>query len=392
MRSVPRTRPRRHWRTEGTRDDDCRGCWSAGRAPGPRAEHAVFVAAERPRAVAVVPVHGSASRGQRRGRGAQSRNAPSARTGTCASASTSRRAFALLVLDRCDWPHFADLATYGISHFTPADNLVVGAEPADAWHDIARELSRRLPAPAVRALIKVHGARSPACRRARPRRVAESLVAHDLARLIADRAGASFPAPWMRHAFANYALVAVLGETDPAGLHRLGTLAEAAAALAAQTPDVAALDAAERPGAVRRGARATRAHPNCLCGVRGPARRAARALVRLRVPEVRIADHPRCRSRARPDARARDSFRARRLIRKSFTPRGHFMSTLCNIARRRAFRRRGLRDLPRRCRAGQQGRSRARPLHREDRRLQRLPHAQLAAERGQGSGKGLAGR
>ena len=122
---------------------------------------------------------------------------------------------------------------------------MVGAEPADAWHDIARELSRRLPAPAVRALIKVHGAHRLHADAPDLSSIAELLVAHDLARLIADRAGASFPAPWMRHAFANYALVAVLGETDPAGLHRLGTLAEAAAALAAQTPDVAALDAAE---------------------------------------------------------------------------------------------------------------------------------------------------
>jgi len=49
----------------------------------------------------------------------------------------------------------------------------------------------------------------------------------------------------MKHAFANYALVAVLGETDPSGLHRLGTLAEAARALAASTPDVSSLGAAQ---------------------------------------------------------------------------------------------------------------------------------------------------
>src|SRR6185436_3500021 len=46
--------------------------------------------------------------------------------------------FRLLVLDREDWTRYADLATYGVSHFTAQGNLVVGAEPADAWHDIAR--------------------------------------------------------------------------------------------------------------------------------------------------------------------------------------------------------------------------------------------------------------
>ena len=60
----------------------------------------------------------------------------------------------------------------------------IGAEPADAWHDIApRAFARRLPAAAVRALVKVHGA-TIACTPTRPTcpRVAESLIAHDLAR------------------------------------------------------------------------------------------------------------------------------------------------------------------------------------------------------------------
>lgn len=74
--------------------------------------------------------------------------------------------------------------------------------------------------------------------------VAEALIAHELAHLIADQAGASFPARWMAEAFANYALVAVLGGTDPLGLHRIATLAEAGSLLAGDTPTVAEFEAA----------------------------------------------------------------------------------------------------------------------------------------------------
>src|SRR4029079_6140813 len=53
--------------------------------------------------------------------------------------------FRLLVLDRADWASFAEVPTYGMSHFTAAGNLVVGCETADAWRDIGREIARRLP-------------------------------------------------------------------------------------------------------------------------------------------------------------------------------------------------------------------------------------------------------
>jgi hypothetical protein len=152
--------------------------------------------------------------------------------------------FRLLVLDRDDWTQYAELATYGVSHFTAQGNLVVGAEPADAWHDIARELARRLPAESVRALVRVHGADRVHPNAPDLSRLAEALVAHDLARVVVEEAGARFPAAWMKHAFANYALVAVLGHTDPGGLHRLGTLAEAVRALESSTPDVTMLGSA----------------------------------------------------------------------------------------------------------------------------------------------------
>jgi hypothetical protein len=53
--------------------------------------------------------------------------------------------------------------------------------------------------------------------------------------------GATFALPWLKDAFANYASVAVLGETDPTGLHRVGTLAEATRELVAMTPHASKL-------------------------------------------------------------------------------------------------------------------------------------------------------
>jgi hypothetical protein len=149
--------------------------------------------------------------------------------------------FRLLVLDRRDWPRYAEVSTYGIAHFTQGGNLVVGTAPADAWRDIARHLAHKLPAPALQALLKVHGRDVVFTSAPDLRGVSDALIAHEIARVLLDQAGAAFPRPWLKDAFANYALVAVLGETDPAGLHRMGSLAEAARGLAAMTPHPCAL-------------------------------------------------------------------------------------------------------------------------------------------------------
>ena len=149
--------------------------------------------------------------------------------------------FRLLVLSREDWPKFAEVAAYGIAHFTAEGHLIVGSEPADAWSEVSRELARTLPAQALRSVRNVHGTH-PVHRDAPDlRELAEALVAHELARVVADQAGAAFPLPWLKDAFANYALVAVLGETDTDALHRLGTLAEATRELARITPDASKL-------------------------------------------------------------------------------------------------------------------------------------------------------
>src|SRR5205085_9024849 len=58
-----------------------------------------------------------------------------------------------------------------------------------------------------------------------------------------DARGVRFPRRWLGEAFANYAMVAVLGETDPMGLRRLGALAQAAEALGDHTPSLAQFEA-----------------------------------------------------------------------------------------------------------------------------------------------------
>ncbi len=153
--------------------------------------------------------------------------------------------FRLLVLDATDWEQFAEVPTYGITHFTSDGHLVVGAEPAAAWHDVSRYFAARLPAADLRALVSVHG-RDPVFP-AGPdlSGVAEALVAHELAHLVATQANAAFGRRCLAEAFANYALVAVLAETDSSGLHRVGRLAEAALLLADATPTLREFDEGE---------------------------------------------------------------------------------------------------------------------------------------------------
>jgi hypothetical protein len=153
--------------------------------------------------------------------------------------------FRLLVLAPADWPRYAEEAAYGVGHATRAGHLVVGSEPAAEWHAVSRFLAQHLPAAALRHLVKVHGPD-----RLHPAApdlagVADALVAHELAHLVARQAGAAFPRRWLAHAFANYALVAVLAETEPAALHRLGSLAEATRPLADLAPTVAQFEAAD---------------------------------------------------------------------------------------------------------------------------------------------------
>ena len=134
--------------------------------------------------------------------------------------------FRLLVLAPGDWARHANVPTYGTPHVTAGGHLIVGSDPADAWHAFSRFLAVNLRSATLRALVKAHG-RDGATGGPDLRGFTETLVVRALARLVADQSGAAFPRPWVADAFATYALVAGLGETDPSGLHRLGTLVEA---------------------------------------------------------------------------------------------------------------------------------------------------------------------
>lgn len=153
--------------------------------------------------------------------------------------------FRLLVLAPADWAQYAAADAYGVAHATPDGHLVVGTQAADAWHDVARFLALHLSPAALRTLVKVHGPDRRHATAPDLAPVADALIAHELAHVVAAQAGAHFPRRWLAEAFANYALITVLAETEPAALHRLGSLAEAACELAALTPGVAAFEAAD---------------------------------------------------------------------------------------------------------------------------------------------------
>jgi hypothetical protein len=149
----------------------------------------------------------------------------------------------LRVLGREDWHEHADTPLYGVTHVAQSGHLIVGAEPADAWRLVSRHLSRHLSSRALAPLVDVHGPDASVPGGPSLGRLAETLIAHELAHVIAEQAGVAFPRAWLREAFANYALVAVLGETDPAGLRLVGSLAEAAATLDDGMPTLAQFEA-----------------------------------------------------------------------------------------------------------------------------------------------------
>ncbi|HVO87641.1 MAG TPA: hypothetical protein VMV45_03790 [Casimicrobiaceae bacterium] len=136
---------------------------------------------------------------------------------------------ALLVLDRDDWTRHAQTTDYGVPHIAQGV-LVLGAEPPRAWHALSSHLAGKLAPDTLRDILAVHGpdgsTRGPALAA-----VAEALIAREVAHFVFVEQGCTFPRPWIAEAFACYAAVAVLGETDPRGLRLLGSLADAAATL-----------------------------------------------------------------------------------------------------------------------------------------------------------------
>jgi hypothetical protein len=149
----------------------------------------------------------------------------------------------LLVLSSDDWERHAEVPSYGVTHVAGGGELIVGAEPADAWHSVTGFFAQRLSPAACAQLARLHGV--DAANRKGPdlTGLAETLIAHEIAHVIATESSVKFPRHWLGEAFANYALVAVLGETDPAGLRLLGSLAEAAATLTDAMPTLARFEA-----------------------------------------------------------------------------------------------------------------------------------------------------
>ena len=125
----------------------------------------------------------------------------------------------------------------------------------------SRELARQLPAAALRALVKVHGARSasiatrPTCAG-----VADALMAHELARVIADQARARSRCRGSRTRSRTTRSSPCWAKPIPAALHRLGTLAEATRAARA--------DHAARGRARRAEREARRRSTRCWCSSR----------------------------------------------------------------------------------------------------------------------------
>lgn len=149
----------------------------------------------------------------------------------------------LVVLSRGDWSSHAEVAAYGVTHRAHDGRLIVGAEPADAWHAVSDYFGSRLPARIRADLATVHGVDAFNGRGPDLRALAETLIAHEIAHLCAEQSGIAFPRRWLEEAFANYALVAVLDETDAAGLRRVKSLAEAGATLCDALPTLAEFEA-----------------------------------------------------------------------------------------------------------------------------------------------------
>jgi hypothetical protein len=152
------------------------------------------------------------------------------------------RRLRLVILDRDAWPEHAETCEFGLVHVNGAGDLVIGCEPADAWTDISAWFAEHLDKRALGLLTSVHG-EDPRTRGPALGVLAETLIAHELAHVFAESAGVRFPRRWLAEAFANYAMVAVLGETDPLGLRRLGSLAEAARTVHEPTPPLAQFEA-----------------------------------------------------------------------------------------------------------------------------------------------------
>jgi hypothetical protein len=142
----------------------------------------------------------------------------------------------LRVLDVADWRAHADVAPYGVSHVGADGTLVVGARPAEAWQAVSGYLGRHLPSRQLARLTAAHGVDPVNGRGPALAPFTELLVVHEVAHVLATQRDIRFDTRWLADAFANYVLVATLGDREPAALRLVGSLAEAAATLDGHLP------------------------------------------------------------------------------------------------------------------------------------------------------------
>jgi hypothetical protein len=145
----------------------------------------------------------------------------------------------LRVLDVADWRACADVAPYGVSHVADDGALVVGARPADAWQMVSGYFGLHLPARQLARLNAAHGVDPMNRRGPALAPFTELLVVHEVAHVLAEQHGIRFDTRWLAEAFANYVLVATLGDREPAALRLVGSLAEAGASLDGHLPALA---------------------------------------------------------------------------------------------------------------------------------------------------------
>ena len=151
-------------------------------------------------------------------------------------------ALGLRVLDRADWRRLANHCPYGVPHIEDNGDLVVGTDPASGWQTVSDYFARHLAASEVATLVAVHGVDERNRRAPALRRFVETLVIREVAHALALQQGLHFETRWLAEAFADYVLVAALGDREEGDLRLVGSMADAASTLEERMPTLAAFE------------------------------------------------------------------------------------------------------------------------------------------------------
>jgi hypothetical protein len=151
----------------------------------------------------------------------------------------------LRVLDRDDWRRLAKIPAYGIPHVADDGHIVVGTEAADDWQTVSEYFGRHLSARDLATLVAVHGVDPRSRRGPALQRFAETLIIREVARALTVQERLQFRTRWLADTFANYVLVAALGDREEGDLRLVGSMADAAATLEARMPTLATFEFGE---------------------------------------------------------------------------------------------------------------------------------------------------